>query len=135
VPCRAVVWCGVVWCGVVWCALCCAVLRARRHLGTHEYLPTNHGFDFYFGAPMTQNECISNIRTPGSAKPPPGHSVFGPCPIFNGSDGTVKFQDDLSQKEYYDMIDVDEEYDAAVSGFIRGAVAKAQPFFFYFCSQ
>ena len=50
-------------------------------------------------------------------------------------DGTVKFQDDLSQKEYYDMIDVDEEYDAAVSGFIRGAVAKAQPFFFYFCSQ
>ena len=46
----------------------------KWHLGTHEFLPTNHGFDYYYGAPMTQNECISNIRTPGSAKPPPGHS-------------------------------------------------------------
>lgn len=36
----------------------------RWHLGTHEFLPTNHGFDFYFGAPMTQNECTSNIKYP-----------------------------------------------------------------------
>ena len=38
----------------------------------------------------------------------------GPCPILNGSDAKVKYQDDLSKKEYYDMVDVDEEYDAAV---------------------
>jgi hypothetical protein len=50
---------------------------SKWHLGTHQYLPPHHGFDYYFGAPMTQNECISNIRTPGSAKPPPGHSPFG----------------------------------------------------------
>lgn len=83
----------------------------------------------------TQNECISNIRTPGSAAPPPGHSRFGPCPIFNGSDGTVKKQDDLAAKQYYDMIDVDEEYDAAVAAFVREAHAASQPFFFYFCSH
>jgi hypothetical protein len=87
-----------------------------------------------WGCP-TQNECISNIRTPGSAAPPPGHSRFGPCPIFNGSDGTVKKQDDLAAKQYYDMIDVDEEYDAAVAAFVREAHAASQPFFFYFCSH
>ena len=107
----------------------------KWHLGTNEYLPVHHGFDYYFGAPMTQNECISNIRTPGSAKPPPGRSNFGPCPILNGSDGLVKKQLDLSAKQYYDMIDVDEEYDAAVAGFVRGAHAAQQPFFFYFCSH
>ena len=104
-------------------------------MGTHEYLPVHHGFDYYFGAPMTQNECISNIRSPGSAAPPPGHSQFGPCPIFNGSDGVVKKQDDLAAKEYYDMIDVDEEYDTAVASFVREAHAASQKFFFYFCSH
>jgi arylsulfatase A-like enzyme len=68
-----------------------------RHLGTQQFLPTAHGFDYYFGADMTQNECISNIRTPGSAAPPPGHSPFGPCPILNGSDETVKRQLSLAR--------------------------------------
>jgi hypothetical protein len=107
----------------------------QRAVGTHEYLPVHHGFDYYFGAPMTQNECISNIRTPGSAAPPPDHSQFGPCPIFNGSDGIVKKQDNLAAKQYYDMIDVDEEYDTAVAAFVREAHAASQPFFFYFCSH
>ena len=86
---------------------------------------------------MTQNECISNIRTPGSANfhRPLGNSPFGPCPILNGSDGKVKYQDDLSKKQYYDMIDVDEEYDAAAAGFVRKAHARETPFFFYFCSH
>ena len=26
----------------------------KWHLGTDEFLPTNHGFDYYYGAPMTQ---------------------------------------------------------------------------------
>ena len=33
------------------------------------------------------------------------------------------------------MIDVDEEYDAAVSGFVRKAHASSTPWFFYFCSH
>lgn len=60
---------------------------SQWHLGTYEYLPTNHGFDFYYGAPMTQNECISNIMSPGSAA---GNSRFGPCPILNGSTIAVR---------------------------------------------
>ena len=44
-------------------------------------------------------------------------------------------QDDLAAKQYYDMIDVDEEYDAAVAAFVREAHAASQPFFFYFCSH
>ena len=58
----------------------------KWHLGTSEYLPTAHGFDTYFGAPMTPNECYSNIRTPGSTTP---SGRFGPCPLFNGSSGKV----------------------------------------------
>jgi hypothetical protein len=58
----------------------------KWHLGTREYLPTAHGFDTYFGAPMTPNECYSNIRTPGSTTP---SGPFGPCPLFNGSSGKV----------------------------------------------
>jgi hypothetical protein len=90
---------------------------------------------------MTQNECISNIRSPGSAAPPPGHSVFGPCPILNGSDGTVKHQYSLvkctatDDSGCMDMLNIDEQYDAAASRFIRRAHAATTPFFFYFCSH
>ena len=266
----------------------------KWHLGVGEYLPTNHGFDYQFGTPMTQNECVSNIKFPGSAiyvpstpssqvvvdktglgltataapptagiatagkivttmnsrriatktsttlattattttcaamhnisgvgltssgrsmgrvadagecctrcasdkdcvawtyhsasrsctvcgpdpgcvtphtegcqdatagsilpipsppyppqppprpspPPSPGHhsTDFGPCPIFNGSDGAVKEQLDLlgSPAQLYDMLGVDERYDAAAEAFIRGAVSKSQPFFLYFCSH
>ena len=55
-------------------------------MGTQEYHPTAHGFDHYYGAPMTQNECFSNIRNPGSATA----TAWGPCPFFNGSTGDAK---------------------------------------------
>lgn len=221
-------------------------------------MPTNHGFDFYYGAPMTQNECTSNIKYPGSSvyhppdtsaamdsnesgesvsvaeqltagealylncttpyvvygiglstggvthhgahtveaccavctaagdacgawtfhnaskstgcvtsatalphisagtmdatsgskKPIPpkpwpkpsgggGASGFGPCPIFNGSTGAVTEQYDLltTPPHLYDMLGIDDKYDAAFEGFVRKAHAKSQPFFFYFCSH
>lgn len=34
-----------------------------------------HGFDAYHGPLSTQNECVSNINTPGSATP---SGPFGP---------------------------------------------------------
>ena len=37
---------------------------SSQHLGTQEYHPTAHGFDHYYGAPMTQNECTGNIKYP-----------------------------------------------------------------------
>jgi hypothetical protein len=57
------------------------------HLGVNEYHPVHHGFDYYYGAPMTQNECVSNIHTPGSAT---DKGAFGPCPIYNGSTTEIK---------------------------------------------
>ena len=116
----------------------------KWHLGTAEFLPTNHGFDFYYGVPMTQNECTSNIRYPGSSTYIPGsamnatdgfHHGYGPCPIFNGSTGAVTEQYDLlspGQPQLYDMLGIDEKYDAAAEGFVRAAVASSKPFFFYF---
>eukprot|EP01043_Picozoa_sp_COSAG02_P000874 COSAG02_NODE_18_length_54986_cov_345.599322_8_plen_319_part_00 len=236
------------------------MLTLQWHLGVGEYLPTNHGFDFYYGAPMTQNECTSNIKYPGSSvyhppdtsaaldlnasgesvsvtkqlaagaehanancstpyvvhgiglssggtthsgvhtadaccaictsagadacgawtfhssgggscvtstkswphittgtkdaisgskKPIPpkpwpqppqngGHgSGFGPCPIFNGSTGAVTEQYDLltDPPHLYDMLGIDDKYDAAFEGFVRKAHMASQPFFFYFCSH
>ena len=47
------------------------------HLGTHQYLPAHRGFQTYFGAPMTPNECYSNIIAPGSTRK---GEKWGPCP-------------------------------------------------------
>lgn len=55
--------------------------------------------------------------------------TFGPCPIFNGSTPHIQAQGDV------DMLNVDEQYDAAVRDFILNATAKSTPFFFYFASH
>ena len=110
----------------------------KWHLGTHEFLPVHHGFDYYHGIPMTQNACISNIETPGSVHPrataAEPYTSVGPCPIFN--DSTIVQQDDmLGKHELLDVIDIDEQYDAAAAGFIRQNHATRTPWFFYFCSH
>jgi len=46
-----------------------------------------------------------------------------------------RHQASLLRGQLYDMMDVDDQYDAAAAAFIRGAVARAQPFFFYFSSH
>ena len=38
-------------------------------------------------------------------------------------------------KNAVDMVNVDQFYDGALAGFVRGAVAAAEPFFFYFASH
>ena len=110
----------------------------KWHLGTHEFLPVHHGFDYYHGIPMTQNACISNIETPGSVHPrataAEPYTSVGPCPIFN--DSTIVQQDDmLGEHELLDVIDIDDQYDAAAAGFIRQNHATRTPWFFYFCSH
>ena len=55
---------------------------------------------------------------------------FGPCPIFNGSTAL-----DIQAQGNVDMLDVDEQYDAAVRHFISNATQQQQPFFFYFASH
>ena len=89
-------------------------------------------------------DCTSGSKAPippqpwGPPPPAPHGSGFGPCPIFNGSTGAVTEQYDLMAAggpHLYDMLGIDEKYDAAAEGFIRKAVASATPFFFYFCSH
>jgi arylsulfatase A len=94
---------------------------------------------------MTQNECVSNIVSPGSAlvaginanySTGPG-KIYGACPIFNGSTDRPAEQYNMlaTPPRLYDMNDVDEQYDYAAASFIRAAVKKKQSFFFYFASH
>ena len=102
-------------------------------------------FDFYFGAHMTQNECVSTINSPGAAlvagvNAPASTSngaQYGACPIFNGSTAVPWIQKNLlaSPPRVYDMDDVDDQYDAALAGFVRSAVAEKKRWFFYFASH
>ena len=97
----------------------------KWHLGTDEYHPTNHGFDYYYGAHMTQNECVSNIVSPGAAlvagvnvRNSSGTkygSIYGACPIFNGSTAVPSIQRNMlaTPPRLFDMNDVDELYDEA----------------------
>lgn len=91
---------------------------------------------------MTQNECVSNIVSPGAAyvagananiTNPTGRE-YGPCPIFNGSTAVPSVQKNLQANppELVDMNDIDEQYDSATAGFIRNATAHNTSWFFYF---
>ena len=107
------------------CAFCSKGMCGKWHLGTDEYHPTNHGFDYYYGAHMTQNECVSNIVSPGAAlvagvnvRNSSGTkygSIYGACPIFNGSTAVPSIQRNMlaTPPRLFDMNDVDELYDEA----------------------
>ena len=107
----------------------------KWHLGVREYHPTQRGFDEYYGAPMTQNECYSNLVAPGSTHKGMG---FGPCPWFNGSSALPTWQSSgifPNDPNAVDMINVDQFYDQSAAGFVRGAVVAKEPFFLYFASH
>ena len=89
---------------------------------------------------MTQNECFSNIRNPGSATA----TAWGPCPFFNGSTGDAKSIQKQGNSAHgsfpenqlaVDMLEVDDQYDRAVEQFIVNATSANKKFFFYFASH
>ena len=89
----------------------------KWHLGIGEnlkYFPTKRGFDSYFGAPMTLNDCVSNA----------GGTRLGPCPIFHNE--TIATQPS-------DVLDIDQMYVDNVKDFI--SAHQHEPFFFYFASH
>lgn len=108
----------------------------KWHLGTREFHPTRFGFEEYYGAPMTQNECYSNLIAPGAALR--GSTRFGPCPWFNGSSETPSRQSSgtyPSDPHAVDMLHVDDFYDASAAGFVSRAVSARVPFLLYFASH
>ena len=112
-------------------------MLGKWHLGTNEYHPTHHGFDFYFGAHMTQNECVSNIVSPGAALLQGANAPYttgtgreyGPCPIFNGSTSVPSVQRNLlaGVPELLDMDDIDELYDDAAARCVGASARALQP--------
>jgi arylsulfatase A-like enzyme len=87
----------------------------------------------YYGAPMTQNECYSNIIAPGSTRK---GGRYGPCPLFNGTSKLPAVQSNgifPDDPDAVDMVNVDEFYDKSAADFVREAHGRGQPFFWYAC--
>jgi arylsulfatase A len=106
----------------------------KWHLGTNEFLPMMRGFKYY-GAPMTQNECYSNLIAPGSTRK---GGKFGPCPLFNGTSKLPAVQSNgiyPEDPDAVDMVHVDDFYDQSAADFVREAHGRGQPFFWYFASH
>ena len=88
----------------------------KWHLGIkEEYLPASRGFDSYFGVPMTQNDCTSNVES---------SKHFGPCPIMHNN--TVAIQPG-------DVQNIDAAYVNNIKDFMT--LHKDDPFFFYYASH
>jgi len=97
----------------------------KWHLGTDQFHPVKRGFQQYRGILSTQNQCVSNIRFPGSAIP--GHTKFGECPYF--------VNDTIAQQGGVDVLNIDTPYNAFAETFIKQSVADDRPFFLYFASH
>ncbi len=99
----------------------------KNHLGDRdEFLPTNHGFDEFFGNLYHLNaeeepEDIDYPRDPAFAK------MFGPRGVIRSyADGRVEDTGPLTRKR---METADEEFVAAAEKFIDRSVKEGKPFF------
>jgi arylsulfatase A-like enzyme len=102
----------------------------KNHLGDRdEMLPTNHGFDEFFGNlyHLNAEEEPELEDYPDPAEYPDFRKRFGPRGVIHSySDGKIEDTGPLSKKR---METIDDETVAAAKKFIRNAVSSRKPFF------
>ena len=104
----------------------------KNHLGDKdEFLPTNHGFDEFFGNLYHLN-AEEAPEDPDYPKNPAYAKQFGPRGVIRSTaDGKVEDSGPLTRKR---METVDEEFLAAALKFIDKAHDDGKPFFVWFNS-
>jgi arylsulfatase len=102
----------------------------KNHLGDKdEFLPTNHGFDEFFGNLYHLN-AEEEPENPDYPKSPEFKKKFGPRGVIKStSDGKVTDTGPLNKKR---METIDEETLAAASDFLDRAKKTEKPFFCWF---
>jgi arylsulfatase A-like enzyme len=107
----------------------------KNHLGdTDAFLPTNHGFDEFFGNLYHLN-AEEEPEYPDFPKDPEFLKNFGPRGVIHSyanADGTQTI-DNTGPLTTTRMETVDEEFLSASLGFIDKAHATDTPFFLWFC--
>lgn len=110
----------------------------KNHLGDRdEHLPTNHGFDEFFGNlyHLNAEDEPENEDYPGDLEMPNGKTFrenFGPRGVIKSSaDGAVQDTGPLTKKR---METVDEETTAAAIDFMERAARADKPFFLWWNS-
>ncbi len=104
----------------------------KNHLGDKdEFLPTNHGFDEFFGNLYHLN-AEEEPENPDYPKDPAFRKRFGPRGVIKATaDGKIEDTGPLTKKR---METVDEEFLAAALDFIDRQHKANKPFFCYFNS-
>jgi len=104
----------------------------KNHLGDRdEFLPTNHGFDEFFGNLYHLN-AEENPEDPDWPKNPAFNKAFSPRGVIRSTaDGPIEDSGPLTRKR---METVDEEFLGAALKFIDKAHDQEKPFFVWFNS-
>jgi arylsulfatase A-like enzyme len=102
----------------------------KNHLGDlDEHMPTNHGFDEFFGNLYHLN-AEDEPEHPDYPKDPAFHKDWGPRGVIHSyADGKIEDTGPLTKKR---METVDEEFLAAAMKFIDKAQQSKKPFFVWF---
>jgi len=101
----------------------------KNHLGDRdEYLPTNHGFDEFFGNLYHLN-AEEEFENPDYPKDPEFHKRYGPRGVIDArADGKIEDTGPLSQKR---METVEEELLGKSLDFMDRSVKADKPFFLW----
>ena len=104
----------------------------KNHLGDRDkHLPTNHGFDEFFGNLYHLN-AEEEPETYYYPKDPEFHAKYGPRGVIHSySDGRIEDTGPLTRNR---METVDDEFHAAAMNFIENANKNKKPFFVWYNS-